>query len=137
MSGNSGTQNLQVLQSVFDAMGDADAVVAHYTDDYVMDLPYARPDGSDRTEGKAAVRERLEQAFKVFRFTLHIDGVYSCDDPNLLIAEYTSEGEVIPTGRRYSNRYIGLWRFRDGKVCFTREYYNPETARIALAPSDD
>ncbi len=129
--------NLEILQSVFDSMGDADAVVAHYTDDYVMELPYAHPDKPDITEGKEAVRERLVRAFKTFRFTLHISEVYPCTDPDLLIAEYTSDGEVIPTGRRYSNRYIGLWRFRDGKVCFTREYLNPEAAKAALEPVGD
>ena len=129
--------NLEILQSVFDSMGDADAVVAHYTDDYVMDLPYAHPERADVTEGKEAVRERLVGAFKIFRFTLHITDVYPCIDPDLLIAEYTSRGEVIPTGRRYSNRYIGLWRFREGKVCFTREYLNPEAAKAALAPVGD
>ncbi|WP_419848599.1 nuclear transport factor 2 family protein [Candidatus Poriferisocius sp.] len=129
--------NLEILQSVFDSMGNADAVVAHYTDDYVMELPYAHPDKPDRTEGKEAVRQRLVGAFKVFRFSLHITEVYPCVDPDLLIAEYTSEGEVIPTGRRYSNRYIGLWRFRNGKVCFTREYLNPEAAKAALAPVGD
>ena len=131
----SAPSNLEILQSVFDAMGDADAVVAHYTDDYVMELPYASVDGPDRTEGKEAVRQRLVGAFQVFSFTLHITEVYPCADPDLLIAEYTSQGKVIPTGRRYSNRYIGLWRFRDGKVCFTREYYNPEISRAALMPS--
>ncbi|MDE0235789.1 MAG: nuclear transport factor 2 family protein [bacterium] len=129
--------NLEILQSVFDSMGDADAVVAHYTDDYVMELPYAHPDKPDRTEGKEAVRQRLLGAFKVFRFSLHITEVYPCVDPDLLIAEYTSEGEVIPTGRRYSNRYIGLWRFRADKVCFTREYLNPEAAKAALEPVGD
>lgn len=121
--------NLETLQSVFDSMGDADAVVAHYTDDYVMELPYANPDGHDRTEGKEAVRQRLAGAFQVFRFTLHITEVYPCVDPDLLIAEYTSQGEVISSGRRYSNRYIGIWRFRSGKICSTREYYNPEIAK--------
>ena len=129
--------NLEILQSVFDSMGDADAVVAHYTDDYVLELPYAHPDKPDRTEGKEVVRERLVGAFKVFRFSLQITDVYPCVDPDLLIAEYTSQGEVIPTGCRYSNRYIGLWRFRDGKVCFTREYLNPEAAKAALAPVGD
>ncbi|WP_420638783.1 nuclear transport factor 2 family protein [Candidatus Poriferisocius sp.] len=129
----SAPDNQAILRSVFDAMGDADAVVAHYTDDYVMELPYAHPDGPDRTEGKEAVRERLVGAFKVLRFTLHLTDVHPCVDPDLLIAEYTSEGEVIPTGRRYANRYIGLWRFRDGKVCFTREYFNPDLARAALS----
>ncbi len=129
------TGNLEVLRSVFGAMGDADAVVAHYTDDYVMELPYSSPDNPDRVEGKEVVRERLVRAFKVFRFTLDITASYPCAEPDLLVAEYTSSGEVIATGRRYANRYIGLWRFRDGKVCFTREYYNPEIARAALAPA--
>ena len=132
----SARSNQEILRSVFDSMGDADAVVAHYTDDYVLELPYAHPDGLDRTEGREAVRQRLVQGFKVFRFTLHITEIHLCADPDLLIAEYTSQGEVIPTGRPYSNRYIGLWRFRDGKVCFTREYLNPEIARAATAPAD-
>ncbi|WP_419923618.1 nuclear transport factor 2 family protein [Candidatus Poriferisocius sp.] len=130
----SAQSNLEILRSVFDAMGDADAVVAHYTDDYVLELPYFRPEGPDRVEGKEVVRERLVQAFKILSFTLHITEVYPCTDPDLVIAEYTSQGEVLPAGRHYSNRYIGLWRFRDGKVCFTREYLNPEIIRAALAP---
>ena len=115
-------------------MGDADAVVAHYTDDYVLELPYSHPENPGRMKGKEAVRERLVEAFKVFRFTLHLTHVHPCADPDLLIAEYISQGVVIPTGRRYSNRYIGLWRFRDGQVCLTREYYNPEISRAALEP---
>ena len=63
----SAQSNLEVLRSVFNAMGDADAVVSHYTDDYVMELPYAHPENLDRTEGKEAVRERLVGAFQVFR----------------------------------------------------------------------
>ena len=118
-------------------MGDADAVVAHYTDDYVLELPYSHPENPGRMEGKEVVRERLVEAFKVFRFTLHITEIHPCVDPDLLIAEYTSKGEVIPTGRRYANRYIGLWRFRVGQVCFTREYYNPEISRASLEPSGE
>ncbi len=128
--------NREILLSVFGAMGDADAVVAHYTDDYVLELPYSHPENPDRIEGREAVRARLVNAFKLFRFSLHLTDVHPCADPDLLVAEYISRGEVIPTGRNYTNRYIGLWRFRDDRVCFTREYYNPEISRAALAPFD-
>lgn len=117
--------SVQLLRRVFDAIGaaDVDALGELYTDDYVLELPYAKPEPV-RVEGLAAVQPYLARAFQVFRFTLAITEVHELAGGDL-VAEYTSEGTVVPTGRRYANRYIGLWRFREGKVCFTREFYDP------------
>jgi len=52
--------------------------------------------------------------------------------PGGVVAEYTSEGTVVPTGKRYANTYIGVWRFRDGRVHHTREYYDPIVSAEAL-----
>jgi ketosteroid isomerase-like protein len=60
--------------------------------------------------------------------------VYDCIDPDTLVLEYTSDGRVTTTGKPYRNSYVGIVRFREGAICFQREYHNPLAARRALTP---
>ena len=71
-----------------------------------------------------------------FEFTLSLVEVHFCVDPDLLVAEYTSEGRAAATGKPYRNTYIGLWRFRDGRICGVKEYLNPMVVAEALTPDD-
>ena len=122
-----------VLRRVFDAIGaaDVDALGGLYTDDYVLEMPYAKPDPI-RVEGLATVQVYLRRAFEVFRFALTITEAHPLADLDAVVAEYTSEGTVVPTGKRYANSYVGIWRFRDGKVCATREWYDPVVSAEAV-----
>jgi ketosteroid isomerase-like protein len=61
--------------------------------------------------------------------------VYELADPDLLIVEYQSDGLVRATGKPYRNRYIGVFRFRSGRICAWREFHNPEITAIAMRPS--
>ena len=126
--GDRASANVGVLTKCFEtiAAGDADALVEYYTDDYVLELPYATADGATRYDGRDAVRARLRLVFRVLRLNLRVTVVHPAADPDLVIAEYTSEGTSLPTGERTSNRYVGFWWFRDGLACRTREYFNPE-----------
>ena len=38
-------------------------------------------------------------------------------DPDVLVAEYTSEGHVTTTSKPYANSYIAIVRFRDELIC--------------------
>ena len=117
-----------LLRQAFDAIGaaDVDALGELYTEDYVLELPYAKP-APVRVEGLCDVQAYLRAAFQVFRFTLRITEVHHLVDGDI-VAEYTSDGTNLTTGLPYANRYIGLWRFRDGRVSHTREYYDPMVA---------
>lgn len=127
-------QNEDVLRRVFDAFGagDVDALDDLYTEGVVLEMPYAKP-APVRVEGRAAVQEYLRAAFGTFRFTLAITDVHELAGEEALMAEYTSEGTVVPTGARYANTYVGIWRFRDGRVSSTREWYDPIVSAAALA----
>jgi ketosteroid isomerase-like protein len=108
-------------------------MLANYTDDLVLELPYASP--PLRLESKAKVLRFLTGAFKVFRFRIDIgDDVYDLADPESLILEYTSEGSVLTTGKPYCNRYIAIYRFRGDKISHVREYVNPAVTAEATAP---
>jgi ketosteroid isomerase-like protein len=127
-------RNLATVEAAFAAVGraDADGQVANYTDDAVMEMPFLDPPAI--TTGKAAIRERLAGAFTVFRFQLHIERVTQCVDPDELVVEFTSQGTVTTTGKSYANTYIARFGFRDGLICFQREYFNPNAATSALQP---
>src|SRR5437763_1248494 len=117
-----------LLRRAFDAISaaDVDALGDLYTDDYVLELPYAKP-SPVRIEGRRDAQEYLRAAFQVFRFTLTITDVHHLVGGDI-IAEYTSDGRNLSTGLPYANTYIGLWRFRDGRVSHTREFYDPMVA---------
>jgi ketosteroid isomerase-like protein len=127
-------RNLAAVAGAFAAVGrgDADGQVEYYTDDAVMEMPFVDPPAV--TSGKEAIRERLAGAFTVFRFELAIDRVTECLDPDELVVEFTSQGIVTTTGKAYANRYIARFEFRDGKICFQREYFDPNAATSALTP---
>lgn len=112
--------------------GDVDRQLEHCTDDLVLEFPYADPPG--RVEGKETVREYLRKALSVFSIRLHLEQIYECVDPDVLLAEYTSDGSVTSTGKDYANRYISVVGFRDGEICRQREYYNPVPAIRSLTP---
>lgn len=129
--------NLACLRAFFAALGKQDLSEAHRFchDDFVLEMPYADP--PVRLEGFATYQRYVAAAFETFVFELTIGEVHDCVDPDLLIVEYTSAGHATPTGRPYTNDYIGLWRFSEGRIRSGREYYNPEAASKALAPTGD
>ena len=123
-----------LLREAFDAIGRADTARLGelYAEDYVLELPYAKPDPV-RVEGLSNVLPYLDGAFQVFRFSLSITRLFEVVDGSTIVAEYTSDGTVLPQGTPYANSYIGVWTFRDGKVVSTREYYDPVVAADAYS----
>jgi ketosteroid isomerase-like protein len=127
-------RNLAVVEKAFEALGTGDVgrQLEHFTDDAVLELPYADP--PVRLRGRDAIRAHVAPALDIFKFRLRITDVHDCSDPDLFVLEYTSDGHVTTTGKSYNNSYVGIIRFRDGLICFHREYYNPLPAARALAP---
>lgn len=121
-------RNFDVVRSAFAAVGagDADAQVANYTEDIVLEFPFTDP--PTVVQGRDAVHERLTNAFKVFQFSLEISAVHPCTDADEFIVEFTGSGTYLPNGAPYENRYIAVFNFRDGKICRQREYFDPTQA---------
>lgn len=100
--------------------------------DFIAELPYGEP--AVRLEGFEAYRTGISVSLEVFRFRLDLVCIHPGLDPNLLIAEYTSDGIAVPTGKPYANVYIGIFRFREGRLVSLREFFNPAAAARALEP---
>jgi len=65
----------------------ADKMLEHYTDDLVLEMPYAVPPVT--LNGKPTILKYLRGAFKIFQFAIEITDVYEIVDPTMLILEYT------------------------------------------------
>ncbi|MFI8895486.1 nuclear transport factor 2 family protein [Streptomyces paradoxus] len=101
------------------AARDADAFGALFAGDYVVEMPYVKPEPL-RADGRTAATEFARQAFQALGIEMTITSVHDLADGNL-IAEYTGKLTVLPTGPSFTNHYVGLWRFAGGKIASTRE----------------
>jgi len=65
-------RRVEIIESCFAAIAaqDADRVVAHYTEDDVLELPYFKPNESLVVEGRDAVHAYLAELLAVQRMQL-------------------------------------------------------------------
>jgi hypothetical protein len=126
-------RNEAVLRRFMDGIGAADfvALAAVCTEDFVAELPYSDP--PQRLENFGAYRAAVEPSLAIFRFRLELQTLHPGLDPDLIIAEYTSDGVAVPTGKPYRNLYIGVFRFREGRLAGIREFFNPVLAAQSLS----
>ena len=128
-------RNIDVLKTAISSIGVGNSEIFSnlYTDDWVLELPYSEP--PKVLKGIDEILAYLKPQMGKLEFTLTLTEIFECLDPNLLIAEYVSEGRSTITDKPYRNSYIGLWRFREGKICGVKEYLNPLIATEANTPS--
>src|SRR5436190_1408670 len=120
--------NRAVFEAVLDTItaGEFERLGEFMTDDLVFDLPYGREFLPEPVVGLATWNAMQLATFKLFTsFTQTLDDVHDCLDPDELIAEYHSDAVVARNGNAYRNTYVGVLRFRDGKISYWREYHDP------------
>lgn len=111
-----------------------DAFEACLTGDFFQEWPYRPlPGMPESMRGAAAVRALIEKGMSDFApYSYRIERVHELAEPEMLIAEYSSHSHFYRTGLPYSNRYISVLRFRDGKISHWREYLNPLIVKDTL-----
>jgi len=105
---------------------DPDRMLEPWADDGVLEFPFAPQGFPARVEGKAALREFFHQFPKYYTKIEFFDRTTErLADGTGIVAQYRGEWVNIK-GRAYNNRYIAIFRFRDGKLVHMREYFNPQ-----------
>ena len=130
-------RNIEVLKTAISSIGTGNSEIfsSLYTEDWVLELPYSEP--PKVLTGINEILAYLKPQMGKLEFTLTLTEIFECLDPNLLIAEYFSKGRSTVTNKPYQNTYIGLWKFREGKICGVNEYLNPLIATEANTPSGE
>jgi ketosteroid isomerase-like protein len=102
-------------------------------DDVVAEFPFA-PEGSPaRIEGREALYEYLRGYPDLIDVReIPTVRIYSTDDENVAIADWSVSGKVVTNGNPYEMRYATFVTFRDGLIVNYREYWNPQAFLKAL-----
>jgi ketosteroid isomerase-like protein len=109
--------------------GDVTAWVEMWADDGRMEFPYGPEGYVPSVEGKAAIYEYLRDYPTKIRIDRVTElNVYQALDPDRAVVEFAVEGEALPTGRSYRQRYVGIVTLRGDKIANYRDYWNPLVA---------
>jgi uncharacterized protein len=106
-----------------------DLLADDITVDYVVTVPgYPR-----HIEGREAVAELYRPYGTAISLERCFDlAVYHDVTRGVAVLEYASDGHVVQTGRRYSNRYISVLTLREREVAHWRDYLDPLAVFDAL-----
>jgi ketosteroid isomerase-like protein len=130
--------NRETFLRMLDALGHKqyEAFEACLDPDLHCEWPYVVMEGFPvEMHGARRLRMALEASFIDFApYDYRIVEIHDLADPDRLIAEYTSHSRYLPRDVPYSNRYVGIFEFRAGRVAQWREYVNPQTVLEALGP---
>jgi ketosteroid isomerase-like protein len=130
--------NLVRMHAHFAALDapDPDAVLAYLSDDFVFDLPFAPElEPFDRTAFEALIRHN---AATYERHSTTMLEELPTVDPDVVVVRYDGDSRWVG-GVPYANRYVAIYRFRDGLITGITEFHNPkvvdeaQTAAAALA----
>ena len=118
------SSNVATLQRLFSELERLDfgAVAGHCTDDCVYeDVPY--PEAT--VTGPDAIRAKLELGLATLErlpTTIH-----ECVEAGNTVLVERTEVWHHPTGERATLRVAAVFKFRDGKLCLWRDYWDART----------
>jgi ketosteroid isomerase-like protein len=113
---------------------DPDAVMAQLSDDFVFDLPFA-PElpPFDRAAFEALIRHN---AATYERHAVDILEELPTVDPDVVVVRYDGDSRWAG-GVPYVNRYVAIYRFRDGRITGITEFHNPKVVDEARAAAEE
>jgi len=119
------SENEQRVLSLLEAFAQsAEAVVAHFHAEAVIEFPYAHALGTPGRLTLSQYRSYLTNALAQMS-DLRFSGIqtFQATDPHVCFAEF--HGHVpLPAGD-YHQDYVVRATFREGKIIHYREYWNP------------
>lgn len=100
----------------------------------VAEFPFA-PEGSPtRIEGRPALYDYLKNYPSFIDVkSLPTLQIYSTNNPDLAIAEWSASGKVISNGNPYEMSYATFVTFKHGLIVSYREYWNPLAFQKAMS----
>ena len=114
--------------------GDMAAFAALWAEDGVLEFPFAQPGAPRRLDGRAAVQEYLRgypDLLDVREMPELV--VHRTADPEVVVAEFTVTGVVVPTAKPYEMRYIAVITVRGGEIRHYRDYWSPAAAADVMS----
>lgn len=127
--------NIALVRRYWDAMNawDFDAMAEMLSDDAVFEVPFLLPGWKRRHAGREKVMKAFIGDTSLIEGSLNVRILKAdtlASDPNEVFITYASDTK-FKNGAKYANEYVGLYKIRDGKICWLAEYFDP--IRIVLS----
>jgi hypothetical protein len=116
---------------------DMDAFVDLFAEDGVIEMPFAVDGVPNRLAGRDAIREFSGRASDLpMRITdLRTVAAHETLDPEVVVVEIVTVGEVRATGTTFEVSCIQVFRIRDGKIVLFRDYVGTQSLSDAVSAS--
>ncbi|GAA4273460.1 nuclear transport factor 2 family protein [Aquimarina gracilis] len=107
-----------------------------FTENGILEFPYGPQGFPKKIEGKKALYEYMKNFPKHFKVEFINLFFHPTANPNLVIAEFESNGIALSTGNPYQQKYISIVKTTDeGKIFSYIDFWNPIVAMEALGTS--
>lgn len=130
------TANRDLFVRMLTALGikGFDTFESCLADDIQLEWPFPVMEGFPlEHRGARWFRDALEASWRDFDpYAYRIEVIHDLAAEDRLIAEYSSHSRYIPTGEPYSNRYVSILDFAEGRIIRWREYVNPQVVSKVL-----
>lgn len=104
-----------------------------FTNDGVLEFPYGPADFPKKVAGKKALYDYMKNFPEHFKVTFENLHFHATEEPTLVIAEFTSAGHAISTGKPYDQKYISVVTTNEnGEIIKYVDFWNPMTALEAI-----
>jgi len=112
----------ELLMAYLQNINNADEVIALFSDDAAIELPYLSSLGLPwRWSGKETLYKFFQALPKTFPGFQFQDIQIHIDTPEQAFGEYEVECTVAATGRSYHQHYMGRLVAKEGKIVLLRE----------------
>ncbi|MFG1607848.1 nuclear transport factor 2 family protein [Actinoplanes sp. NPDC049265] len=96
-----------------------------FTEDAVLEFPYAPEGYPARITGRKELLKHMEGFTSTFRVEFTQLHFYETVDPSMVIARLDCVGVARDTGRPYNQSYLSVVETSDGKISRYVDYWNP------------
>jgi ketosteroid isomerase-like protein len=131
------TRTLMGAYQILLGQGRLDEWIELWSDDGVLEFPYA-PAGRRRAyRGKADILAYMKQAAgRIAADAVEQMRVFPMLDPDMAVVELTIKGQAVANDAPYHQSFVIFLEAQDGKVRRHREYWNPLVTIDAIGDRD-
>lgn len=125
--------NSDILQKLLEGLSNQDwtAISNLYAEDITIQWPLAVPIPVT-IHGRQTLKQTLQDGWKLLELRASNIRIYETHDPEVVIAEYDSNGKVRATGKEFKSANVLVATIKNGQVVSARGYHNHIVASAAL-----
>ena len=111
---------------------DIAAAAAMFTEDAEMVAPFSPPPLPSGGQGRETIRVLFDMIFSGYgRVELLDRRIAATADPDVVVARWRTDIDVLASGGRYRSEVIALVELRHGRITRFTEYFDPDALRAA------